>query len=93
MDADLKTWLETNKKRLLDACVNSGYALLDIATPKDAPYGRWNNKVVIYADKVPIAQFWLSFRRLHKRSKITSPRFNIETDDQISSKFADAGKH
>jgi|ERR1700759_2788642 len=95
MDQELLVWCEASKKRLLDACVSSGFSRLTVATPTDAPFGRWNQKVVVYdaVTKEPVAQFWLSFRRLHKRSKITSPRFNLETSDEISNAFALAARN
>jgi hypothetical protein len=71
---------------LIDACVAVGHdpAKIKIASFEAYPFGNWKAKCTVFADEQAIAQFWLSFRRLHKRSHLRSPRFNIDTSEDIS---------
>lgn len=89
---DLTTWAQAQKKRLMDACVKAGHnpETLKAATLNGHPFGNWKFKGVLFSDGKAIAQFWLSFRRLNKRSKVTVPRFNVETSDEIANAMEEA---
>jgi hypothetical protein len=85
-DKELLAWAESKRKELLEACIAAGHdktTLQDVAYEK-LPAGNWKNPCLVFSGKNIIAKYWLSFRRLHKRSKVYSPKFNIETGEKIA---------